>query len=46
MDEKDIRFLNTINFMLLARQKGVKVMRTTMAELERLSDQPEPIQLP
>lgn len=34
MDTADIRLLNAANFFLLARQKDVKVMRTTMGELD------------
>lgn len=34
IDPNDIRFLSAPNFHLLARQKGVQIMRTTIAELE------------
>jgi len=34
IDTSDIKLLNAANFMLLARQKGVTIMRTTMGELE------------
>lgn len=35
INSNDIKLLNATNFLFLSRQKGVKVMRTTMAELER-----------
>jgi len=34
IDTSDIKLLNAANFILLARQRGVTIMRTTMGELE------------
>jgi transposase InsO family protein len=38
MNEEDVRLLSASNFMMLSRLKGVQVMRTTIAELEKLTE--------
>lgn len=46
VDGQNIRLLNAPNFMFLTRQKGVRVMRTTMAELEKASQSRKNIRIP
>ncbi|KAK4118107.1 hypothetical protein N657DRAFT_638276 [Parathielavia appendiculata] len=46
LNAADLRLLSTPNFLLLARQKGVTVMRTTLAELEEAARSAPAIHLP
>jgi hypothetical protein len=46
IDDTDLRLLSAPNFLMLSRQDGVSVFRTTWGELEETTRTRDPVQLP